>query len=113
MAVKKKAKKKHTKSEQGTRGKVVAMKKTGKKKPAGKGQSPKKRSASKSARKKVTVKAVSKRRIVRSTGLFEAEGRLPQRTHSQRRKQRARPGSQEICRACPMSKAPIPRVLTS
>ena len=58
MATKKKAKKKQTKSEKGTRGKLAAMKKTGKKKA---GELPKKESVSKSARKTATVKAVSKK----------------------------------------------------
>jgi hypothetical protein len=58
MVTKKKAKKKQTKSEKATRGKLAAMKKTGKKKMAG--QLPKKKSVSKSAHK-ATLKAVGKK----------------------------------------------------
>jgi hypothetical protein len=61
MAARKKAKKKQPKSELATRRKLTAMKKPGKMKPAGKGQVPKKQSASKSAQKKVIVKAVSRK----------------------------------------------------
>jgi hypothetical protein len=61
MAAKTKAKKKQTKSGQATaRNKMTPMKKTGKKKLAIKGQTPKKQSANEAAHKKVTAKAVGK-----------------------------------------------------
>ena len=60
MAAEKKAKKKQTKPEQVTRRKASPMKKTGKK-PAIKGQTPKKQSANKAAYKKVTAEAADKK----------------------------------------------------
>ncbi len=61
MAAKKTAKTKHAKSEQATRGELAAMKKPSKKEAVGKGQPPTKQSVSKSAHKKLTVKASSKK----------------------------------------------------
>jgi len=61
MATKKTAKKKQTKSEQATRGKLAAMKKPSKKKAVGKEQPPKKQSVNKSAHKKAPVKASAKK----------------------------------------------------
>ena len=61
MATTQTAKKKQTKSKPATRGKLAAMKKTGKKKAVGKGVPPKEQSESKSAHKKERVKAVSKK----------------------------------------------------
>jgi hypothetical protein len=61
MATKQTAKKKQTKSEQSARGKLAAMQKTSKKKAGGKRQPSKERSVSKSAHKKATVKASSKK----------------------------------------------------
>ena len=91
------------------------MKKTGKKKLGSKRKlTPKRQLANKSAQKKVTVKEVGKkpnsarRRPVRrrgQTGVGDPFWR--------RKQQRVRLGSQEICKACPMSKPPIRRVLMS
>ena len=61
MAAKKKAKKKQTKSGKVTGNKMAPIKKTGKKKLAIKGQTPKKQSANKAAHKEVPVNAVGKK----------------------------------------------------
>ena len=77
MAAKKKAKKKETKSGQVTRSKMAPMKKTGKKRLAIKGKTPKKQFANKAAHKEVTLNSVRKkpkstrRKPIRSTSLTE------------------------------------------